>query len=79
MMPVDELPRLPGSQRLCWVLYLLFSITFHLTKLALDQSNYDWGMLAYAVGFGVPSPGLGHRPEWPSRTSSRRAPSGKNG
>ena len=44
-----------------------------LTKLALDQSNYDWGMLAYAVGFGVPSPGLGHRPEWPSRTLPRRA------
>ncbi|MFZ1590449.1 MAG: hypothetical protein WAT27_00090, partial [Chitinophagales bacterium] len=23
-----------------------------LTKLALDQGGYDWGMLAYAVGFG---------------------------
>ena len=23
-----------------------------LTKLALDQNGYDWGMLAYAVGFG---------------------------
>jgi Na+/H+ antiporter NhaD/arsenite permease-like protein len=23
-----------------------------LTKLALEQSGYDWGVLAYAVGFG---------------------------
>src|SRR4051794_29078835 len=23
-----------------------------LTKLALEQGGYDWGMLAYAVGFG---------------------------
>ena len=23
-----------------------------LTKLALDQGGYDWGVLAYAVGFG---------------------------
>ncbi len=23
-----------------------------LTKLALEQRGYDWGMLAYAVGFG---------------------------
>jgi len=23
-----------------------------LTKLCLDQGHYDWGMLAYAVGFG---------------------------
>jgi len=23
-----------------------------LTKLALDQGGYDWGMLAFAVGFG---------------------------
>ncbi|HMZ89724.1 MAG TPA: hypothetical protein PLM90_09870, partial [Chitinophagales bacterium] len=23
-----------------------------LTKLALDQGGYDWGFLAYAVGFG---------------------------
>jgi len=52
MMPVEELP--PAS----WVTALslgFISAVFDnipLTKLALDQGGYDWGMLAYAVGFG---------------------------
>jgi Na+/H+ antiporter NhaD/arsenite permease-like protein len=52
MMPVDELP--PAS----WVTALglgFVSAVFDnipLTKLALDQGGYDWGVLAYAVGFG---------------------------
>lgn len=52
LMPVEELP-LPSWQS-------AFSLGFisavfdniPLTKLALDQGGYDWGMLAYAVGFG---------------------------
>lgn len=52
MMPVEELP--PAS----WVSALslgFISAVFDnipLTKLALDQGGYDWGFLAYAVGFG---------------------------
>lgn len=52
MMPVDELP--PAS----WVSTLglgFVSAIFDnipLTKLALEQSGYDWAVLAYAVGFG---------------------------
>jgi hypothetical protein len=52
MMPVDQLP--PAS----WVTSLglgFVSSVFDnipLTKLALDQGGYDWGILAYAVGFG---------------------------
>lgn len=52
LMPVEELP--PAS----WQTTLLvgfFSAVFDnipLTKLALDQGGYDWGLLAYAVGFG---------------------------
>jgi len=52
LMPVDELP--PAS----WV--TSFSLGFvsavfdniPLTKLCLEQGGYDWGVLAYAVGFG---------------------------
>jgi len=52
MMPVEELPNAS------WVtaLFLGFlSAVFDnipLTKLCLDQGHYDWGMLAYTVGFG---------------------------
>jgi Na+/H+ antiporter NhaD/arsenite permease-like protein len=52
LMPVEELP--PAS----WV--TSFSLGFvsavfdniPLTKLCLEQGGYDWGILAYAVGFG---------------------------
>lgn len=52
MMPVDALPR-PS-----WVTTLglgFVSAVFDnipLTALALKQGGYDWGLLAYAVGFG---------------------------
>jgi Na+/H+ antiporter NhaD/arsenite permease-like protein len=52
MMPVE---RLPGAS---WVTALglgFISAVFDnipLTALALRQGGYDWGMLAYAVGFG---------------------------
>jgi Na+/H+ antiporter NhaD/arsenite permease-like protein len=52
MMPVEELP--PASWQSAFVLGLVSSVfdNIPLTKLALDQSNYDWALLAYAVGFG---------------------------
>jgi len=52
MMPVQDLP--PASWKtafgLGWISAVFDNIP--LTKLALDQGGYDWGFLAYAVGFG---------------------------
>jgi Na+/H+ antiporter NhaD/arsenite permease-like protein len=52
MMPVNELPA-PTPQT-TFGLGFLSSVfdNIPLTKLALDQGGYDWGALAYAVGFG---------------------------
>ena len=52
MMPVDELPAASwmSSFGLGFVSAVFDNIP--LTKLALEQSGYDWGMLAYSVGFG---------------------------
>ncbi|HET9948269.1 MAG TPA: hypothetical protein VFQ22_05080 [Longimicrobiales bacterium] len=52
MMPVEELP--PASWVSSFGLGFVSSVfdNIPLTKLALDQSGYDWGILAYAVGFG---------------------------
>ncbi len=52
MMPVEELPR--ASWRTAFNLGLVSAVfdNIPLTKLALDQGGYDWGFLAYAVGFG---------------------------
>jgi Na+/H+ antiporter NhaD/arsenite permease-like protein len=52
MMPVEELPA--ASWRSAFTLGFVSSVfdNIPLTKLALDQGCYDWGMLAYAVGFG---------------------------
>ena len=52
LMPVEELP--PAS---IWTTFSLGFISavfdnIPLTKLCLEQGGYDWGMLAYAVGFG---------------------------
>jgi len=52
MMPVDELPA-ASPQTTFWMGFV--SAVFDnipLTKLALEQGGYDWGALAYAVGFG---------------------------
>ena len=52
MMPVDSLPSA------AWPIALLLGFVsavfdnIPLTKLALSQGGYDWGVLAYAVGFG---------------------------
>ncbi len=52
MMPVEQLPR--ASWQTTFVLGFISSVfdNIPLTKLALEQGSYDWGMLAYAVGFG---------------------------
>ena len=52
LMPVEQLP--DASWHQAFSLGLISSIfdNIPLTKLALDQGHYDWGFLAYAVGFG---------------------------
>jgi Na+/H+ antiporter NhaD/arsenite permease-like protein len=52
MMPVEQLPR--ASWQTSFVLGFISSVfdNIPLTKLALEQGSYDWGILAYAVGFG---------------------------
>ncbi len=52
LMPVNELP--PASVWTAFA-YGFVSAVFDnipLTKLCLDQGGYDWGVLAYSVGFG---------------------------
>src|SRR3989344_1441077 len=52
LMPVKSLP--PASPSMVFALGFVSSVfdNIPLTKLALDQGGYDWGWLAYAVGFG---------------------------
>ena len=52
MMPVEKLP--PASWQSTLSLGFISSVfdNIPLTALALKQGGYDWGMLAYAVGFG---------------------------
>jgi Na+/H+ antiporter NhaD/arsenite permease-like protein len=52
MMPVDQLP--PASWHTAFGLGFVSSVfdNIPLTALALKQGGYDWGMLAYTVGFG---------------------------
>jgi Na+/H+ antiporter NhaD/arsenite permease-like protein len=52
MMPVEELP--DASWMTAFSLGFLSSVfdNIPLTKLCLEQGHYDWGMLAYSVGFG---------------------------
>jgi Na+/H+ antiporter NhaD/arsenite permease-like protein len=52
MMPVEKLPA--ASWQTTFGLGFLSSVfdNIPLTALALKQGGYDWGMLAYAVGFG---------------------------
>jgi Na+/H+ antiporter NhaD/arsenite permease-like protein len=52
MMPVERLP--PASWQSAFALGFISSVfdNIPLTALALKQDGYDWGMLAYAVGFG---------------------------
>ena len=52
MMPVQELP--PASWQTAFGLGFVSAVfdNIPLTALALRQGGYDWGFLAYAVGFG---------------------------
>jgi hypothetical protein len=52
LMPVETLPAASWQSAfgLGWVSAVFDNIP--LTKLALEQGGYDWGMLAYTVGFG---------------------------
>ena len=52
LMPVETLPGASWQTAfgLGWVSAVFDNIP--LTKLALEQGGYDWGMLAYTVGFG---------------------------
>jgi len=52
LMPVEELPN--ASWVTAFSLGFLSAVfdNIPLTKLCLDQGHYDWGMLAYTVGFG---------------------------
>ena len=51
-MPVETLP--DASWMTAFILGFVSAVfdNIPLTKLCLDQGHYDWGMLAYAVGFG---------------------------
>jgi Na+/H+ antiporter NhaD/arsenite permease-like protein len=52
LMPVEKLP--PASWQSSFVLGFISSVfdNIPLTALALKQGGYDWGMLAFAVGYG---------------------------
>lgn len=52
LMPVDELP--PATWMTTFILGFVSAVfdNIPLTKLCLEQGGYDWGFLAYAVGFG---------------------------
>ena len=52
LMPVDELP--PATWLTTFYLGFVSAVfdNIPLTKLCLEQGGYDWGFLAYAVGFG---------------------------
>ena len=52
LMPVNSLPQ-PSWQTALGLGFLsAFFDNIPLTALALEQGGYDWGVLAYAVGFG---------------------------
>lgn len=52
MMPVNELPAASWQTALSMGFVSAVFDNIPLTKLCLEQGGYDWGFLAYAVGFG---------------------------
>ena len=52
MMPVEELPAASWQTALGLGFVSAVFDNIPLTALALKQGGYDWGFLAYAVGFG---------------------------
>jgi Na+/H+ antiporter NhaD/arsenite permease-like protein len=51
-MPVDQLPAASWQTTLGLGFLSAVLDNIPLTALALKQGGYDWGLLAYAVGFG---------------------------
>ena len=52
MMPVDQLPNASWQTALGLGFVSAVFDNIPLTALAIKQGGYDWGMLAYCVGFG---------------------------
>lgn len=52
LMPVEQLPAASWQTALSLGFVSAVFDNIPLTKLCLEQSGYDWGVLAYAVGFG---------------------------
>ncbi len=52
LLPVEKLPAASWAGTLTLGFVSAFFDNIPLTKLALSQGGYDWGLLAYAVGFG---------------------------
>jgi Na+/H+ antiporter NhaD/arsenite permease-like protein len=52
LMPVEELPDASWVTALALGFLSAVFDNIPLTKLCLEQGHYDWGMLAYTVGFG---------------------------
>jgi Na+/H+ antiporter NhaD/arsenite permease-like protein len=52
MMPVEELPVASAGSTLALGFISAVFDNIPLTALAIQQGGYDWGLLAYAVGFG---------------------------
>ena len=52
LMPVESLPDPSWQSALALGFLSSFFDNIPLTALALAQGGYDWGVLAYAVGFG---------------------------
>lgn len=52
LMPVEELPNASWVTALALGFLSAVFDNIPLTKLCLDQGHYDWGILAYSVGFG---------------------------
>ncbi len=52
LMPVEDLPLASWQTALSLGFVSAVFDNIPLTKLCLEQGGYDWGMLAYAVGFG---------------------------
>ena len=52
LIPVNELP--PASWSSAFIIGFISAVfnNIPLTKLCLEQGCYDWGMLAYTIGFG---------------------------
>jgi Na+/H+ antiporter NhaD/arsenite permease-like protein len=51
-MPVNELPEATWQTAFSLGFVSAVFDNIPLTKLCLDQGGYDWGVLAYTVGFG---------------------------